>query len=315
MRSDSVKSQELEQSALETLLYFWTEKKPLFLAEIDNFLLGQKRAEYSLSDLKNALDHLRRKGIIESKKGLYLPKAAKIFHWLSQADKIKEAHKKIELTARSLFWLSIIGSLEEICICGSVAGRNCSPSSDIDLLILTEKNRVWTTRFWLTIFSWLWGKKKRPGKSRKDRFCLNHYRDSDSLELEKSMRDRYSAKEYFQMIRLLSKNHPCNFLKKNKLWADNFLIHFNFNKPALFETKNTLGDFFFSKRLGDQLENFFKFLQLGKITQSKNKIKKGLDRSRIILENGVIMFHLNPKAPSIERKFYRLKNKFFAKNE
>lgn len=314
MQASSADLTKLERSVLETLLYFHTEQRPLLLTEIDYFLLGRKGERSSLTAIKQAADRLLQKKMVSLEKGFYSLEEGADFSWLRQANRIKEAHRKIELTAKSLRWLSKIASIKEVCICGSVAARSCSSESDIDLLILTEKNRVWTARFRLTLLAWFTGKKKSDSHSRKNRFCLNHYRDQANLKLETVIQDRYSAKEYRQMIRIFgSGKNRCSLLEANQEWMGRKISNFTATKPAIFTNEEKK-----RKKItkwGDFFEKLFRSLQRKKIAQSTPKSQKQLDRSRIILENGVIMFHLNPKAPEIARKFSKLKNKFFSDNE
>lgn len=312
MRSESATFSELDQSVLETLLYFWTEKKPLLLSEIDRFLLGKETEKNNLSKIRQSVNRLREGGLIRSKKGFYFPDTQEKFSWLDQADRVKEAHKKIELLTKALRWISKINSIKALCVCGSVAGRNCSKESDIDLMVVTQKNRAWTARFWLTALSWLLKKKKSESHSRKNKFCLNHYRDTDNLRLEKEIMDLYSVKEYTQMIRLFGRGEEeCPILSANIFWMKNHLANFFPNKPALFDKEKIERTGYSAK----YFEKVVRLIQLRKINRPHGRNTEQLDRSRIILENGVIMFHLNPKAPIIEARFSKLKNKFFSDNE
>lgn len=311
MRSEFADFSKLDQSVLETLLYFWTEKKPLLLSEIDRFLLGKKTKKTSLSSIGQSVDRLKKKGLIKAKKGFYFPNTQEKFSWLRQTDRVKEAHKKIELLAKSLNWISKINSLKSLCICGSVAARNCSRESDIDLMVVTQKNQAWTARFWLTALSWLLDKKKSESHSRKNKFCLNHYRDDKNLKLGEGIRDFYSAKEYTQMIRIFGRGEKeCSLLKANEVWMKGLIVNFSPIKPALFNKERVKKTDYSEK----YFEKMVRLVQLGKIHRSDGQSRKRLDRSRIILENGVIMFHLNPKSPAIEARFSKLKNKFFSDN-
>ncbi len=299
---------------MQTLLYFETEKKPLCLSEIDFYLIAPNKTDTSFSTLKEILAGLVAKKIIREKKGLYFLNKKKQFSWLNYLERTREAQKKIEMVKRKLYLIKKIPFIRAIYLCGSVAGRNCSRKSDIDFLILTETNRTWTVRFFMTLASWWLGKKTRDGRSRKNKFCLNHYRGLSDLELERELKDLYSAKEYAQMIALYTFQNNSNkdvFLKKNRLWLKKFLPNHSFQKPAVvfnhLHSQNIFPIFIerlLAGRLGGYLENLLKNLQQMKI---KKNLK--LDRSRIILENNIIMFHLNPKAPLVLKKFQLLKNK------
>ena len=61
-----------------------------------------------------------------------------------------------------------------VALTGSTALENASPESDIDVLIMSAKDRIWTTRFFITLVAHFTGK-RRYGNKIKNRICLNHY--------------------------------------------------------------------------------------------------------------------------------------------
>lgn len=318
----------IEKSILETLAYYRILKTPLTLIQIGRYLFSGKHHRHcqNLSEIKEILGRLKEDGKIIEQKGLYwlnLKQTNKVpaqnsfpepkyATWLKYIKLEKFAQIKINKIRKSLKILKLIPFLRGIFVCGSVSRKVCGFQSDIDFLILTAKNRTWTVRFMLTVFAWLVGKKTKNTGTRKDKFCLNHYRSSSKLKLEDKLRDLYSAGEYSRMINLYSVDHiERKFFKKNKRWIKEFLPNFNFSKLPLyfFENKRSILlrkkiEKMLSGKIGNIIDKLLYYLQSGKIAFSQNSSFSS--QRRIITEREVIMFHLNPRAPKALNRYRKL---------
>jgi len=178
-RNKRFKSEDLNQHRVD----------PPVKPEDDN---GVERAsggvtDYSLFKIKNTLDDLVKKGVVAEERGLYwLRKTYNTEHTTRnkigvgglevseqnvscsmlrvackyiQREKI--AQKKINKVRKALKLLLFTPFLKGLFICGSVARKVSRPESDIDFLIITKRDRVWTVRFFLTVFAFLLGKKTK----------------------------------------------------------------------------------------------------------------------------------------------------------
>lgn len=64
--------------------------------------------------------------------------------------------------------------IQAICICNSLAMNACHKNSDIDFFVITQRNRLWTARIYLTLFtSLLWVRKTQ--KKHAWKFCLSFF--------------------------------------------------------------------------------------------------------------------------------------------
>ncbi len=71
-----------------------------------------------------------------------------------------------------------------VAICNTLAFSNSRAEADIDLLIVTNRNRVWQSRFWVAGFLKFF--KMRPSQDKsKDTICSSFFVDEDNLNLEK----------------------------------------------------------------------------------------------------------------------------------
>jgi len=110
-------------------------------------------------------------------------------------------------------------------VTGSVAAGFPKKNDDIDLFIITKKDTLWTTRFWVRIFVY---SKKIPHRKfgrteQKDEFCFNMWLDESALDLPKNRQNLRNAVDMVLMKKVYDKNSTyLKFLKANK-WAKNFV--------------------------------------------------------------------------------------------
>ena len=337
----------INRTVLETLVYYKTLGTPLTLAQTGRLLISEKPLfGFSLSQVNEALTYWIEKGTIEKQKGLYWLKSCNIKHvtcnkntskeirhsagsdsnvssfkfhvsdlWLKYIQREKTAQKKLYLVRKMIKLIRYFPGIQGVFVCGSVARKMSKRESDIDFLVLTEKNRVWTVRFFLTIYSFIFGRKTQDNKPRINKFCLNHYRSRVNLKLEENLQDLYSAQEYAQMINIYSRNKIENkFFAANISWMGKHIPNFNFLKPAMINSKHQLASSGqlvrrIIKKVGDLIEKIMQKLQIIIIQKSSQNFA-GLDNRRIVVNNKVIMFHLNPRAPIVLKKYKNIVDKY-----
>jgi len=96
--------------------------------------------------------------------------------------------------------------------------------ADIDFLIITTSNTLWTTRLFTYAILFLFRiKTRRPNKEdEKDKVCLNIWLDEDDLVWSKDARNAYTAHEIGQIVPLVNKNFTYeNFINKN-IWIKDY---------------------------------------------------------------------------------------------
>lgn len=132
---------------------------------------------------------------------------------------VKNANKIAEILSKKFTNILFIG------ITGSVAAEFPKKNDDIDLLIITKKNTLWITRFWVRLYIW---KHKIPhrkyGKPQnKNEFCFNMWLDEIGLELPNDMQNLKNAVDLILMKNIYNKDDTyLKFLKVNK-WAKKYV--------------------------------------------------------------------------------------------
>lgn len=131
----------------------------------------------------------------------------------------KLSKDKLILAENAVKKLIYIPTIKFIGLTGSLAMKNADKNSDIDLLIITSKNTLWTSRLFSKLVLFLTGFKVRRPKDleEKDKLCLNMWMDEEYLAIEN--RNIFTAHEIAQIVPLLNRDNTYEkFVSENK-WA------------------------------------------------------------------------------------------------
>lgn len=230
----------LKRAILATLAYADVFDYSLTEKEIRIWLISVYSLEssvYSKKNISKALLHLLATGRSGLNAGYYfLNGREKIANLRQQREKwSREKLKKAERVAE---FLKIVPWVKMVGVTGSLALLNSDKNDDIDILIVSEKNRLWLTRLLVTLLVELLGERRRPPKidsslltnyrtcdnlSTRNKICLNMFLDEDHLMVPKKEQDLYSAHEVAQMRPLWDKDNTYQkFLAANQ-WVKNYL--------------------------------------------------------------------------------------------
>jgi predicted nucleotidyltransferase len=131
-----------------------------------------------------------------------------------------QVHTSQNKTKRAISWMpicKIIPWIELVAITGSVAAGSAKKMDDIDLLIITQPNRLWLSRFILTTLLTLLKQRRHPHDKPdnvSNKFCLNMWLTTEQLEI--STPDLYYASELLHMKSILNRHHTYErYLSKN----------------------------------------------------------------------------------------------------
>jgi len=161
---------------------------------------GIKKYNKEINSNKNSIERVDGKFLQEK-----LKKAEKLSKWIEE--KFKD--------------ITFLG------ISGSVASNYPKENDDIDLLIVTKRNRLWWTR--LKLRFWIFAKKiphRRFGKKEeKDQFCFNLWLDEEGLLLAKKKRNLQNGMDLIMMKVLINRDGVYEkFLLRND-WVKKFLVN------------------------------------------------------------------------------------------
>lgn len=201
---------EAKENILATLAYFDIFNYPLTSGEIYLFL----KNKYEQADFEFGLKCLIGSRSVYQFNSFYTLKndysliARRCEGNKKAAELIKIAGKVSELLIRFPY-------VRAIAISGSLSKNFADENSDIDLFVITAKNRLWIARSLMHAF-----KKLTFLVNKQDYFCMNYYIDEEQLEIvEKTL---YTAIEVVTLIPLQGDSAIEHFYAANA-WTREFL--------------------------------------------------------------------------------------------
>lgn len=297
----------LENSIFETIVYFDIFDYPLTVVEIWKWLYlpnNQSITRFNLLEIQKILeDSDKIKSLIDSRQGFYFLKGREELVELRQ-QRYNLAEKKFKKAFRVVRFLKFIPSIKMIAICNDLAWSNAPKDSDIDLFIVTTKNKLWTVRFWAASFLKIFGLRPSPHKTQ-DKICLSFLVDEENLNLEKISLDQpdiYLIYWIAQLAPIYDRGGVYEKFMKANEWIKKYL-------PNVFSAEMTerrkctplvaqLKDYTSQKSL---FENFLKWMQI-KVMPLHLKEMANRD-TRVVISDAMLKFHVNDRRNEYQKKW------------
>lgn len=286
-----------EVAILKTLLYADIFDYPLKEEEIFKFLISPKAIEKRLlfDRLKKSKSKIKLKNRYYFIKGKEDLVKKRIRREKISSGKLVKAKKLIEK-------INIIPSIKFIGISGALSMKNSDKKDDIDVFVITEKNLVWTTRFFLVILLKLLGSyRDRESKNYSDKICLNMIIDENKMAFNKNNQDLYTAHEIAQIIPVFDKDNTYNKFINLNAWVKKHLPHTTGKKLIyLKRQKNIMENILIIFFRIIFIERILKFIQL-------RYMKKNITKE--IIKDGFLGFHpFDYKSYVLNRYKAKIKN-------
>src|SRR3989344_6317120 len=206
----------LSSAILLALAYHDIFEYPLDSSEIYDLLVKKKVRKESIA---RELERLRAIGKIGgSDRYFFLKNRKKI----TRIRKLRAKYSQAKLRKAAFFagLLRIIPSVKLVAISGALAMKNSRKDDDIDLVIVTQKNKLWTARFLANLLL-LPFKRDPAGQKISDRACLNMFLDESDLSIKDH--NIYTAHEICQMKLLWDRGGTYQkFINANR-WVGKYL--------------------------------------------------------------------------------------------
>lgn len=265
----------MEESILKTLIYADIFDYPVKINEIQKWLIGKKA---NIRQIESAIKRLNQKSKIDCLQDYYfLPKKEILVRKRLQSKiQSRKYFKKAQILAQILRlvpWIKLVG------ISGGLAMDNTQQKDDIDLILITRKNRLWISRLCALGILTLTGQRRKKGELKQiaGKLCLNILLEEDKLEQKNQ--DIFVAHEVLQMKVLWQRNGIYRKYLEDNEWVFRFLP----NWIESVESKNSHNTKYkIHNTILDRFENLAKWFQL-KIMQKP----KGMER----IEDGALYFH------------------------
>lgn len=195
-----------EKAALDTIKYFSFFNYPPDFWQIHKYLpvkCNYKKLSSVLRNLMKKRKILSSDGYEITEKDLKqmqyaLPPHRKYFKRRLIEQAISE--KKEKLIDGFIKIVSFFPQIKLIGFSGSIAIKQAKQDDDIDLFVISARNRLWTCRaICLLIASVLGKRRKFKSKKTSDKLCLNLFFDCQQMTIPVDRRNLYTAHEVLQM--------------------------------------------------------------------------------------------------------------------
>lgn len=298
----------ISKNILATICYYDCLDYPLTALEIQKYLIihnqqpaADEPQTCSLADVLDILEKSDLKRYIEEYRGLYFLKNRRnLVEQRILRNKISSA--KIKSLSKIAWLLRLVPFVRMVGVTGRLSMKNAEEGSDWDILVVTQKGKIWTGRTILTLFLHLIGK-RRHGDKIEDRICLNYFITENSLEIRN--KDLFSAHEYNFMFPLFGVD-TFDLFRRNNDWIKEYYPNYQAGQG---ENLRIIPETFFSRKIRKLTEFFLKWdfieIILGKL--EKEKIKRN-PKTRIVggivsADDGALVFLPEPKGPEIFERF------------
>ncbi|HRY60108.1 MAG TPA: hypothetical protein P5096_01885 [Patescibacteria group bacterium] len=284
----------IDQAILFTVHYFDTYQHPPTFFEVWRYLFCYQA---TIDHVILRLDELIRRGEIEEKNGFYfLPGKS---HYLDIRQKRYDISEKLWNRAiRAARILSYLPFIKSVIVNNSLARFNCDKDSDIDFLIITQKDKIWTVKLLSSTLLWIF-RLKRQGRKVAKRVCLSMYLSESEMNIDYlAPKDREFFLPFWiaENAPILDYDKTFQKYKKENEWIKKYLpnsSHFitdyfiNFRQPLLAKSVRNALSLLFQPKI---FENFFRYLQTKMIAKKQEKLGNPFS---VIFNDHLLKFHVN----------------------
>jgi hypothetical protein len=221
-------NQGLKKAILQTIKYSDHFHFPLTITELHQRLIGYQASKQSLQTAVNSLV-----------KSQILFQHSSYFSLPNKSSLVKQRRIHARLSAPLLTYaksliptLARVRPVRAVFLTGSLAMKNTDGHDDIDLMIIADSGKLWTTRLLLTLYTSILGiRRTRNTKNIMGKLCLNLYLTTNSLAIPISKRSLYSAYELIQIVPLYDPHNLHAKLLTANLWVNDYLPNYLMPHP------------------------------------------------------------------------------------
>lgn len=201
-----VREDSLNNGEINSLIYHDLFDYPLSFAELVKW-----KAAPSVKVVQKDAQILYKNGLFffEGREGIVYKRALRA----------RDSKRKLIVAKSAARFIGFLPAIRMIAVTGSLAMSNTAPESDIDLMLVVKKGKLWTTRALTYLILKMTGfPVRKPGdKQQEDKLCLNIWMDESDM-VWKSGRNVYSAHEIGQILPLVNRENTYEKLLSANKW-------------------------------------------------------------------------------------------------
>ncbi len=297
----------LERAIVETIVFFDLFNYPLTGYEIYKYLKNKK---FSLGQITQFLFNKKPERIQEKNGFYFLSGRESIIN--TRMKRYNYTNLKLKRALRVSRIFAFLPGIKMIALSNIIGSHNIREEGDIDLFIITGKNRIWISRLWCVFVAIILGLRPKPGKE-KDKICLSFFISEDRMDLQ-DLKDKNDIYFYFWLTGLFpvydfdytyQKFIRCNNWLKKKLpnWQEAKINNQNNLKKNKLNSKDKILNLFLNK-----LENSAKKIQYKMMSEDlKAKMNQN---SSVVVNNQVLKLHSLDRREEVRNNYLKKLNEF-----
>ena len=227
----------LSSAILSALAYHDIFEYPLDSSEVYDLLIRKKARKESIAGELERLSVMGKIG--QSDRYFFLKNRKKI----TRIRKLRTRYSQKKLKRAAFFagLLRIVPSVKLVAISGALSMENSRRSDDIDLVVVTSRGLLWTTRFLANVLLFLF-KRDPAGQKISDRACLNMFLDESDLSIKDH--NMYTAHEICQMKLIWDRDSTYSKFLKANAWIRGYLPNWHESRVENQSRKSKSRSFF-----------------------------------------------------------------------
>jgi hypothetical protein len=203
--------------------------------------------------------------------------------------------------------LQMVPFIKVAAVCNNLAFNNCKTNSDIDLFIITKKERLFTARTLSTILFMLMGI-KRNKKKIAGRFCLSFYISEDGMNLKKMALEPFDVylDYWFRSLKpvYFDKTILRKFFRENE-WSTDRFYQWGIKEPYIkdnrfFKLIAKVQEIILNRGFGNFMEKILEKVHMHRFEKNK---KYFTEESDVVVTNEMLKFHNIDKRKEFRKKF------------
>ena len=281
----------LDRAIVSTIAFFDIFSYPLSAFEVFKYL--QKNCSYFQVVL--ALESLETRNVISSKHSFYCLEG-KENNFSIRQKRYNYTKKKIKIARKWSKIFKIFTGLKLLALSNSIGSYNLREGGDIDLFVITKKNKIWTSRFILAFIGKLFNLRPSP-ENEKDKLCLSFFVSEVNLNLQNYTKenDFYFLYWLVNLSAVYDKDNYLNKLLAENVWVKNYLP----NYFKIVNVDNNIKDY--KNSSNGFIENYLKKIQWHLFPQEiKDKVNKGKE---VIINDEVLKLHVLDRREYFYQKY------------
>lgn len=308
---------QFELSIFDTVHFFDIYDMPITATQIWMYLIRAKSNYQHTPSLHEVQDAMRESPYLlhnlETEFG-YFVKRGRLLLVKQRLRRHATSQHKWKIVTKSAPFLAMVPFVRGLGGSGSLAFDNTKDSSDLDVLVIAQEGRIWTTRLFLLVMSQLLGRRRTYNvTTAPDMLCLNHYLSTERLTVSKDIQNICMAMQYAMLVPIFNDYTMRTFLQRNSGWMDTHVHLYALPEIEHQYTIHLAHFILFLKRqfellllepIGDAFERLAERLQQIIILRHWSKKGGAPEHGRIVLTANELAFHPDTKVPAIVTAFF-----------